>query len=90
MNAVIARSPKHLTARLRLAEVLCSRRKTTAAEAQLRECLALAPDSAEVHHALGMLLGDWPGREAEAATLFRRATDLEPDNIAFAAAIEAE
>jgi Tfp pilus assembly protein PilF len=88
LTDVVERSPQDLTARLRLAELLISEEETAAAEEQLRACLAIAPDSAEVNHALGLLLSDLPGRETEAHSHLRRASELEPENELYAAVAE--
>jgi Tfp pilus assembly protein PilF len=86
LTAIIQRSPSDVNARLRFAELLISQEEHAAAEAQLRECLAVAPQSAEAHHALGMLLADFSGREQECQTHLRRAAELEPSNELFVAA----
>jgi len=85
LEAIIERVPSDVNARLRLAEVLTSQENFAATEIQLRECLVHAPDSAEVHHVLGMLLGESPGREQEAQAYLRRASELEPENELYAA-----
>ena len=89
LTAIIQRSPRDVNARLRLAEILTSQEETASAEMHLRECLVLAPNSAEAHHALGLLLSEVPSRETEAASLLRRAAELEPDNEVFAATASA-
>lgn len=86
LTTIIQRSPRDVNARLRLAELLVSQEELAAAEAQLRECLAVAPESAEAHHSLGMLLADFPGREQECQTHLRRAAELEPRNELYVAA----
>lgn len=86
LTAIVQRSPRDVNARLRLAELLISQEELAAAEAQLRECLVVAPQSAEAHHALGMLLADFPDREQECQTHLRRAAELEPANELFVAA----
>jgi Tfp pilus assembly protein PilF len=86
LTAIIQRSPGDVNARLRFAELLISQDELEAAETQLRECLSVAPQSAEAHHALGMLLADFPGREQECQTHLRRAAELEPANELFVAA----
>jgi len=85
---IVARSPQDVTARLRLAELLAAEEEVAAAEEQLRACLAIVPESAEAHHALGLLLSDAPGREAESQSLLRRAKELEPENELYAVAAE--
>jgi Flp pilus assembly protein TadD len=85
LTAIIARVPSNVNARLRLAEVLTAQEDFAGAEVQLRECLTHAPNSAEVHHTLGMLLTEGPGREQEAQTHLRRAAELEPENELYAA-----
>jgi Tfp pilus assembly protein PilF len=90
LQGILQRTPNHLAARLRLAELLAAEDETAGAEEQLRACLALAPDSAEVHHSLGLLLSGWPGREEESQTHLRRACELEPDNRAYSAALDGE
>lgn len=85
LTAIIERVPSDVNARLRLAEVLTAQEDFAGAEVQLRECLVHAPNSAEVHHTLGMLLTEAPGREAEAQTHLRRAAELEPENELYAA-----
>ncbi len=85
LTAVITRVPSNVNARLRLAEVLTAQEDFAGAEVQLRECLTHAPNSAEVHHTLGMLLTEGPGREQEAQTHLRRAAELDPENQLYAA-----
>ncbi|WP_254508906.1 tetratricopeptide repeat protein [Anatilimnocola floriformis] len=80
LTAIIDRSPSDVNARLRLAEVLTSQEDFLAAEKQLRECLVHAPESAEIHHVLGMLISEFPGREHEAQQHLRRAAELDPQN----------
>ena len=80
LSAIIDRVPADVNARLRFAEVLTSQEDFAGAEAQLRQCLIHAPDSAEVHHVLGMLLSEFEGREQEAEQHLRRAAELEPEN----------
>jgi len=90
LTAIVAHNPKSVTARLRLAEVLATQDESSSAETQLRECLAVSPDNAEANHALGMLLSDWTGREAEGASFLKRACQLEPQNEIYAAMLPAE
>lgn len=85
LSAVISRSPSNTTARLRLAEIMASQQESAAAEEQLRACLDVDPDLAEAQHALGMLLSEWSGREAEAVAYLRRASELDPQNSVYAA-----
>lgn len=85
LNTIIQRSPRDVNARLRLAELLISQEELAAAEAQLRECLTIAPEFAEAHHSLGMLLADIPGCEQECQTHLRRAAELNPHNELFTA-----
>lgn len=85
LTAIIKRVPSDVNARLRIAEIHTAQENFTAAETQLRECLVHSPDSAEVHHTLGMLLSEAPGREQEAEFHIRRAGELEPENQLYAA-----
>jgi Tfp pilus assembly protein PilF len=85
LTAVISSNPHNTIARLRLAEILVSQQESAAAEEQLRACLDVDPDLAEAQHALGMLLSEWSGREAEAAAYLRRACELEPQNDIYSA-----
>lgn len=86
LTSIVERSPRDRNARLRLAELLISQEELAAAETQLRECINVAPDSAEAHHSLGMLLADMPGREQECQTHLRRAAELDPRNELYVAA----
>ncbi|WP_425613865.1 hypothetical protein NA78x_003709 [Anatilimnocola sp. NA78] len=90
LAAIIAHNPKCVPAKLRMAEVLAAQNESSAAETQLRECLTIVPDNAEAHHALGMLLSDWPGREAEGTSMLKRACELEPNNEVYAAMLQTE
>jgi len=86
LAAIVERSPRDLTARLRLAEILVAQEEFSVAEEHLRACLTIAPDSAEAYHALGLLLSDLPGRDSESQSLLRRASQLEPENELYSAA----
>ncbi|QDU28779.1 hypothetical protein ETAA8_38840 [Anatilimnocola aggregata] len=88
LQSIVASSPKSVTARLRLAEIMASQNESSAAETHLRECLTLAPQNAEAQHALGMLLSDWPGREAEGRPFLQRACELDPQNAVYAAVLQ--
>lgn len=90
LEAIVQRSPTDVTARLRLAEIHSSQANFAAATEQLAECLRLAPDHAEAHHNLGLILSETPGQEEQARVHLQRACELEPKNeLYLAAAYEA-
>lgn len=88
LQAIVQRNPSDVTARLRLAEILASQENFAAATDHLAECVRLAPDNAEAHHSLGMILGEVPGQETLSAEHLRRACELEPENELYLAATQ--
>lgn len=83
LREIVARKPDFIEARLKLAELLWSDSDTTGAEAQLQAAVALAPDRADVHHALGVLLESLDRHEAALPHL-ARAAEIEPTNELYA------
>jgi Flp pilus assembly protein TadD len=86
LEAIVQRNPADVTARLRLAEIHASQTNFAAATELLAECLRLAPDHAEAHHNLGLILSETPGQEEQARVHLRRACELEPENELYLAA----
>jgi Tfp pilus assembly protein PilF len=82
LQSVISRDPTNVAAREQLAELYWAHEQLAEAEEQLREALALAPERAELHHLLGILL-DARGNETEADSHLTRAVELEPANQLF-------
>lgn len=81
LAAIIKRRPGYVPARLRMAELLWSK-QDPAAEEHLRAVVQAEPQSAEAHHALGLVL-DGTGRADEARQHLAKAAELEPDNEIF-------
>jgi protein O-GlcNAc transferase len=73
--------------RLLEGKVLVLRRsgQTRKAEAFMEALLPANPDAGWLHHQLGNLISDWD--RPRAALLLRRAVELEPDNLVFAASM---
>jgi Flp pilus assembly protein TadD len=64
----------------RLGELHLKRHRFRKARRHLRRALGLAPDSARLHHRLGLCHGNDPRGQAERARRhYRRAIDLDPD-----------
>ena len=82
-NPIIARGPYFLPAYVNLAELYRQRDRDEAGETILREALARFPDSAEVHHALGLLLVR-SRRADEALKALHRAAVLSPGSPRYA------
>ena len=76
---LVERDARNIAPRLQLAELYWAHDQLTEAEEQLREALAHAPQRADLHHLLGLVL-DAQGREAEGCQLLARAVELDPAN----------
>lgn len=87
LKVLVERRPAFVDARVQYAELMLSQNNISAAQAQLQEALRLAPDRADVHHSLAVVL-EADGRTADAAEHFRRAADLEPDSPLYQFAVE--
>jgi Tfp pilus assembly protein PilF len=79
LHGILERDPSVVAARVQLAELYWAHEELAEAEQQLRKAVELAPEQAELHHLLGVLL-DAQGNEAEANVELIRAVELEPDN----------
>lgn len=75
--ALLAASPDDVRALLGAGAALTAMSRYDAAEKELRRALRLAPDLADVHHQLGVVLFK-RGVYAAAATELRRAVELDP------------
>lgn len=75
--ALLAASPDDVRALLGAGAALTALSRYDAAEKELRRALRLAPDLADVHHQLGLVLFK-RGVYAAAATELRRAVELDP------------
>ncbi|MGF6924159.1 tetratricopeptide repeat protein [Paraburkholderia sp. 40] len=71
--------PDTLSAQTLLADALKITRQFEQAETHCREALKRHPDSAGLHHTLGVVLQSM-GRHAQSIACFRRAVALTPDN----------
>lgn len=71
-------APYFVPAYVNLADIYRQQGRDEDGERFLREALEVAPDSADVHHALGLLLVRRQ-RRAEAVDLLRKAAELDPD-----------
>jgi Tfp pilus assembly protein PilF len=86
LRNLVQRRPEFCDARVHLAELAWSCENAVEAEAEYRAALALAPQRADLHHALGLVLestGRWP----EAQTHLAQAAALEPQNELYRGAI---
>jgi len=77
--AILARRPSDIEAHIRLGELAWSMNNAAEAEAEYLAALGLAPDRADVEHALALVL-EATGRTAGAAPHFIRAAQLDPRN----------
>jgi Tfp pilus assembly protein PilF len=84
LRSLIARRPKYVEAHVQLAELAWSFNNAAEAEAEYRVALELAPQRADVHHALGLVL-EAAGRNAEAQVHLQKACQLDPENELFRA-----
>lgn len=82
LRSLVNRNPKHLPSRRALADLALERGDAAAAEKELRELLAIAPNDAQTHHSLGLLL-ESQDRADEARQYLLRAAELAPDNELF-------
>jgi predicted O-linked N-acetylglucosamine transferase (SPINDLY family) len=85
LDKAMAAIPGH--PRLLEAKALVLRRsgRLRIAEAFMNDLLPANPDAGWLHHQLGTLVGDWD--RARSTELLRRALELEPDRIDFAASL---
>ena len=79
---LISRDEKNVAARLQLAELYWAHEQLPQAEQQLRAALSTAPERADVHHLLGLVL-DAQGNTTEAEALLAKAAELDPGNELF-------
>lgn len=79
LRDILARRPSDLEAHVLLAELAWSFNNAAEAEAEYRSALNLAPDRADLEHALALVL-EATGRSPEAAPHFARASQLDPQN----------
>lgn len=79
LRAILARRPSDVEAHIRLAELAWSMNNAIEAEAEYLAALRLAPDRADLEHALALVL-EVTGRPAEASPHFARAAQLDPQN----------
>jgi Tfp pilus assembly protein PilF len=85
---LVERTPDHAEARLLLADLWVAQERMPAAEEQLRILLEQHPDNARAHHALGLLY-DVTDQQAKAASHFRRAAELAPQDETFRLSLNA-
>jgi len=88
LEALVARRPNFVEGRLKLAELLWADEDIAGAELQLQAAVALTPERADVHHALGVLLESL-ARTDEAIMHLSRAAELEPANELYALSLPA-
>jgi len=79
LRAILARRPSDVEAHIRLAELAWSMNNATEAEAEYLAALRLAPERADLEHALALVL-EVTGRPAEASPHFARAAQLDPQS----------
>jgi predicted CXXCH cytochrome family protein len=82
-DGALALDPRFVPAFLNRADAFRAQQRDTEAERVLREGLARVPDSAVLHHALGLALVRLERRDEALASL-QRATKLAPDDARFA------
>lgn len=82
LRSILARRPDDVEAHVRLAELAWACDDYAEAEAEYRLAIQLAPQRADLEHALGMLL-QTSGRHAEAQPHLARAGQLDPQNELF-------
>ena len=82
-QAALRLDPRFTPAYANLADLYRTQGREREAEAQLRAGLALAPDSADLHHALGLAMVRTKRLDAALDDL-KRAADLAPTNIRYA------
>jgi Flp pilus assembly protein TadD len=82
-RAALALDPRFTPAWANLADLMRLTSREGDAEAALREGLKQSPDSAALHHSLGLSLVRQQ-RRTEALAALKRATELEPSNRRFA------
>jgi Tfp pilus assembly protein PilF len=86
LRSLIARRPDFTEAHVQLAELAWSFNNGDEAEAEYLAALKLAPNRADVHHALGLVL-QAGGRAAEARDHLERACQLDPQNEGYRALV---
>ncbi len=89
LQQLLARNPKHLEARLLLAEILLDQDRAEEALGVLEPGLGDYPHDARVHHLMGLVM-DALGRSDAALTHYEQAAQLDPDNAVYAASYQAE
>ncbi len=82
LRTILARRPDDVEAHIRLAELAWACDNHAEAEHEYRAALLLAPQRADLEHALGLVL-QATGRSAEAEPHLARAHQLEPQNELF-------
>ena len=82
LRAIVERDPGNVEARLALADVYWAHEAWDSTEEQLRAALTAAPDRADAHQSLGLLL-EIRGNQAESLEHLRRASELDPKNELF-------
>jgi Tfp pilus assembly protein PilF len=79
VRGILARRPTDVDAHVLLAELAFSCHNPAEAEAEYRTALGLAPQRADIHHALALVL-EATGRHPEAGVHFVRAAEIEPSS----------
>lgn len=77
-------APYFVPATVNLADLARADDRNDEAERVLREGLGVVPDSADLHHALGLTLVRLGGRSPEALEELGKAAGLAPDNVRYA------
>jgi Tfp pilus assembly protein PilF len=85
--SVIQRDPQNAEPRVRLAELYWAHEQLPKAEEQLRAAVDLAPDRADVHHSLGLVL-EAGGDTTSAREHLAKAAQLEPANEFYRLAVD--
>ncbi len=88
LRQILKRRPHNHEARQLLADLYVERGDTEAALAELSALLDILPDSAQAHHAMGLLL-DSLDRHQEAVVHLRKAAEFEPGNDLYKSCLDA-
>lgn len=87
LEAMLARNPKHLEARILLGEVLLSEARTPEAMGVLEPALAAPAGNARAHYLMAVAQ-DASGQREEALAHYQRASHLEPKNDLYLASLQ--
>ncbi len=87
LEKLLARNPQHRDARLLMAELLLAEDDPQGAYEHAKAALDAYPNDAQVQYTMALTL-DASGRTSDALAYYERATKMDPQNEAFAAAYQ--